>query len=233
MGMSASQARLLSITARMSDTEHKSQQLANTKIRITDQAEQVANDYANSLNKSKLTYNTFNNGNAVKMDLSSSSLKMLSNELRLKKREDNSEVPLTGNDAMKFTESELFEMIQSGEYYLETKSVVTEQAFNGMSDTERKAYSLEENADGNIFYSTWSETNSSSNTNIATEVDKYELSKAEAEYNAKTLSLKNKEKAIDNEVNKLNSEHEALKTEYDSLKTVIKDNIDKSFNMFS
>ena len=46
MGMSASQARLLSITARMNDTEFKSQQLAHSKIRLSDQAEQLSNEYA-------------------------------------------------------------------------------------------------------------------------------------------------------------------------------------------
>ena len=45
MGMAASQARLLSITARMTDVEYKSQQISNTKVRLADESEQVANDY--------------------------------------------------------------------------------------------------------------------------------------------------------------------------------------------
>ena len=42
MGMSASQARLLSITARISDIEYKSQQISNVKIRLADESEKVA-----------------------------------------------------------------------------------------------------------------------------------------------------------------------------------------------
>ena len=34
MGMAASQARLLSITARMTDVEYKSQQISNIKVRL-------------------------------------------------------------------------------------------------------------------------------------------------------------------------------------------------------
>ena len=234
MGMSASQARLLSITARMNDTEFKSQQLAHSKIRLSDQAEQLSNEYAKSLDKTKFTYTKFDNsGNQVKMDLSSSSLKMLGNEIRLRKREDNSLVDIGGKDGMQFTESELFDMIQSGEYYLETKSEITKEDFNGLSDTERKKYSPEVTDDVLASYSTWSEANSSNNSNIATEADKLEFAKAEAEYNAKSLALKNKEKSIDNEISKLETERNALQTEYDSVKSVVKDNVEKSFNIFS
>ena len=51
MGMSASQARLLFISSRMNDVEFKSQQIANQKIRLSSESEQLANDYAKSLNK--------------------------------------------------------------------------------------------------------------------------------------------------------------------------------------
>ena len=74
MGMSASQARLLSITARMNDVEYKSQQIANTKIRLSDESEQVANAYTKALNKQKFTYTDYSSGSAVKVDLDSSTL---------------------------------------------------------------------------------------------------------------------------------------------------------------
>lgn len=73
----------------------------------------------------------------------------------------------------------------------------------------------------------------STDTNFNIKHDKSGDAKAEAEYNAASLKLKNKEKILDNELNKLNTEHEALKTEYDSAKTIIKDNISRSFNLFS
>ncbi len=57
MGMSASQARLLFISSRMSDIELRSQQIANTKIRLADESEQVANNYTQALNKTMLKVN--------------------------------------------------------------------------------------------------------------------------------------------------------------------------------
>ena len=55
MGMSASQARLLFITSRQHDVEFKSQQIANQKIRLATESEQIAADYSKALNKETLT----------------------------------------------------------------------------------------------------------------------------------------------------------------------------------
>ncbi len=64
MGMSASQARLLTLTSRMNDIELRSQQIANTKIRLADESEQVANKYTAALNASKFTYTDYSSGQA-------------------------------------------------------------------------------------------------------------------------------------------------------------------------
>jgi hypothetical protein len=55
MGMSASQARLLTLTARLSDLELQAQTISNDKIRLSMQSEQASMDYSDALNKSKLT----------------------------------------------------------------------------------------------------------------------------------------------------------------------------------
>lgn len=55
MGMSASQARLLSITARMSDNENTAQSISYAKQRLADQTEQINTEYNNSLNATKLS----------------------------------------------------------------------------------------------------------------------------------------------------------------------------------
>lgn len=55
MGMSASQARLLTLTARLSDLEYSAQSISNSKIRLVDQAEDAATAYSEALNLEKLT----------------------------------------------------------------------------------------------------------------------------------------------------------------------------------
>lgn len=51
MGMSASQARLLSLTARLSDLEYQAQMISNSKIRLADEGAQASKDYELALDK--------------------------------------------------------------------------------------------------------------------------------------------------------------------------------------
>ena len=230
MGMAASQARLLSITARMTDVEYKSQQISNTKVRLADESEQVANDYTKALNKQKLTYTDWTDGKMTKISLKPSNLAQLGYALKNEKGENVSpSVPNPKYDPSKpesdtnqkfivntngkavsatISESDLYEMIQSGQFYLESLTKV---------DENNKPVRV--SVDG---------TN-----NLAIESDTTDLAKAEAEYNAKTAKINKKEKLLDNDLKALDTEHNALKTEYDSVKSLIKDNVDKTFNLFS
>ena len=55
MGMASSQARLLSLTARLSDLEYQAQVLSNAKIRLADSSSDVARRYQEALDAQKLT----------------------------------------------------------------------------------------------------------------------------------------------------------------------------------
>lgn len=55
MGMSASQARMLSLTTRMSDLEYSAQVISNDKIRLADTATAASKAYSDALDKQKLT----------------------------------------------------------------------------------------------------------------------------------------------------------------------------------
>ena len=62
MGLAAGQARLLSITARLSDNEHSSQSLAYAKQRLAQSADQITTEYNEALDATKLTVLTGFNG---------------------------------------------------------------------------------------------------------------------------------------------------------------------------
>lgn len=66
MGMSASQARLLSLTARLSDLEFQAQSISNSKIRLADESAQASTDYARALDKQK--YTVYNAGTDAYVD---------------------------------------------------------------------------------------------------------------------------------------------------------------------
>ena len=60
MGMSASQARLLTLTARIHDVEFQAQSVQNAKIQLATQQDQVYQEYLEALDATTLTYKTSN-----------------------------------------------------------------------------------------------------------------------------------------------------------------------------
>ena len=71
MGMAASQARLLSITARLTNNENSGQSISYSKQRLADQTQQITNEYNEALNTTKLTVLTgFNGAEATYTDIS-------------------------------------------------------------------------------------------------------------------------------------------------------------------
>lgn len=71
MGMAASQARLLSITARLTNNENTGQAISYSKQRLADQTQQITNEYNEALDATKLTVLTgFNGAQANYEDIS-------------------------------------------------------------------------------------------------------------------------------------------------------------------
>lgn len=64
MGMAASQARLLTITARMHDVEYQAQSIQNAKIQLATQSDEVYQDYLDALDATTLTVKD-SNGNTI------------------------------------------------------------------------------------------------------------------------------------------------------------------------
>lgn len=62
MGMASSQARLLSMTARMSNNEFEQQSIAHSKQRLADRTDQINDSYLDALNKTKYQVLTGYNG---------------------------------------------------------------------------------------------------------------------------------------------------------------------------
>ena len=62
MGLSAGQARLLTITGRKSDCEFQSMRLSHQKIALTRQLADLSNEYQNSLDQTKLIYDFYGTG---------------------------------------------------------------------------------------------------------------------------------------------------------------------------
>lgn len=59
MGMSSSQGRLLSITARLTSNEYESQQISNAKMRLATRSQEASSEYIAALNTQQILYTTF------------------------------------------------------------------------------------------------------------------------------------------------------------------------------
>lgn len=70
MGMSASQARLLSITSRLTNNELQAQLISNSKVRLATESENVTNKYMNALSSTQLMFTSYDdNGELTKVNL--------------------------------------------------------------------------------------------------------------------------------------------------------------------
>lgn len=75
MGMAASQARLLTLTARIADNELRSQTINNAKMRLAAESSQASNDYVSALNNAQYLFNSTDiNGTSIAQALNFNAL---------------------------------------------------------------------------------------------------------------------------------------------------------------
>ena len=75
MGMSASQARLLSITSRLTNNEFRAQTITNSKLRLASESEEASRQYMDALESKKLVYGVYDdNGDRTYANLTANLL---------------------------------------------------------------------------------------------------------------------------------------------------------------
>ena len=79
----------------------------------------------------------------------------------------------------------------------------------------------------------WFETSVATNTSLREVHDEENLKKAEAKYEADIYKIDLKEKQYDVDLAALESERQAIKNQMETFKTVIKDNVERTFKIFS
>lgn len=107
MGMAAGQARLLSITARLTDNELRSQTITNSKLRLADQSSAASQEYMDALNTTQLMFGVYNdNGELSYQSLTANTLLTysdLKNQYSLVN--SSGQIMLNGSDIKKYEES--------------------------------------------------------------------------------------------------------------------------------
>lgn len=107
MGMAASQARLLSITSRMSDNELRSQLINNAKMRLTTDSSKASEKYLAALNEAQMMFSNYDTaGNSQYQQLTFSNLTSYSaynNQYGLVNK--SGQLLISENDASKYTDA--------------------------------------------------------------------------------------------------------------------------------
>ena len=80
---------------------------------------------------------------------------------------------------------------------------------------------------------TITEVNVATDTNLQETSDEVDLKKAEAKYEADMRKINQKDKKFDTDLAAMEAERNAIKTEMETLKSVAKDNVDRTYKLFS
>ncbi len=272
MGLSASQARLLHLTARMHDIEYKAQNLEAQKLQMANESTQVYKEYENALNKQKVQFKHIGaDGSAVYKDASVQtlldagySIKILNgNRWYDYNNDDNAwtrfeteiqEVTFTVQNDMRAGEIfntgrndyKLAEPAAKGQtvvyaYQEATLTAEDTAAIDQLDTIDLTSVEVLRNlveagfivfekpmSDGGL-----EEVNIATDTNMQEVSDETELKKAEAKYEADMRKIDAKDKKFDTDLAAKEAERNAIKTEMETLKTVAKDNVDRTFKLFS
>ena len=123
---------------------------------------------------------------------------------------------------------EIGKAISSGTYFLMDGHENDTTWFTNMLDAGFVILSKKDPSTGNYF-----DTNVATDTNLQEVSDEKNLKKAEAKYESSMAKIDAKDKKFDTDIASLDTERNAIKTEIDTLKTVAKDNVDRTFKLFS
>ncbi len=111
MGMSAGQARLLSITARLTDNELRSQMITNSKLRLADKSSEASEEYMNALNTTQLMYGSYSSDGTLSYQELTANVLLSYGDLKNQYSlvNSNGQILLSGSDIKKYQEANSLE----------------------------------------------------------------------------------------------------------------------------
>ena len=216
MGLAASQARLLNLTRRMHDIEYKAQNLEAQKLQMANESKAVYAEYENALNKQRLEYKYIDtDGSAQFKPATFADLFALGYTFKIwgSEQEDGS-----GADW-----HEIDKVDDLATYHIKEDSnqTISNMVEAGFIVFIKKIDGID------------TEFNVATDTGLQQVSDETELKKAEAKYEADMRKINQKDKKFDTDLAAMDAERNAVKTEIETLKSIAKDNVDRTFKLFS
>jgi hypothetical protein len=250
MGLAASQVRLLSLTSRQHAIEYEAQRLQAQKLQLANESDAVYNEYLDALDATKIQYKVVeNDGSTNYNDATFAKLKDAGFMFHVGNTFTNDyatvKTALGTDEGVNITAQDSYTVLTTlvSEGYV----VVMQQKSDPDSgyewtgtqvkDVDNDALYNPEAIDpetGEAYiYHIFEEVSVSSSTKIQEVSDEVGLKKAEAQYEADMNRINAKDTRYDNELSQLETERSAIKDEIETLETVAKDNVERTFKLFS
>lgn len=261
MGLAASQARLLLLTARKSDLEYRAQCITNTEMVLAMQTEAVARKYSEAISNTAIFYTTSEGGRTVQQCLKSDNLAMLAIGYRLafnQKDANGKYIEFSQDGSAPYFEvtSPIYQLDENNKEDPNTKPTYTAgmhisyTQYDLLTDEQKAKCKKGDNQYTNAYDETElleminngtlvildsnDEVISLSGNNKFTEAYYTDDdAAAEAEYKRETASIQVKEKRLQMELNQIEAQQKACDTEIESVKKVMDKNIERTFKVFS
>lgn len=241
MGMSASQARFLILTAQKNNNEYQAQRITHERLMLAQETEGYTSVYNEKMNNTTLLFNAKTPADS---DLYNYNRKLTYDDIVRPATDENN--PGIGGRLVttsgKMVVPKLPEFDQNGlssdgltekDYFIDPEiartDVLQRTITEGIYFIALKKYTgdLEEDPSWQkVDYSNTQETY------ITETLDKTDDAAAQSDYDEMQNLFQNKDKTLELRLKQLESEHKALETEMESVQKVIKDNVEASFKTF-
>lgn len=252
MGMSASQTRVLMLTARQNDLEYQAQQILQAKLAASRQAEDAAAAYEEKISNTHFVTPHYQNGNEIKKEATPedifNSYHYFVNNLGQVVIPDDEVGDALLEEINKNPES--FGLTKVDTYdntrpSYDERTVVRDERLNAserasgaiayykealekgeLSLCRRRTIADNEKEIGHKF------TTMDASASFAEVYYTADDAAAEAEYNSITKKLETMEKKLDMQMEQIETERTAIKTEKESVEKVVKENVESTFKTF-
>ncbi len=223
MGLSASQARYLSLTARKSNVEYQIEQLTQEKLMLANQIETEASLWSDGMSVQHLYYDPKGTGS------STTDLDRLSYQIVTGSIEDGGLGMRVADSYGRIVVTALPEPMPEGktvaDYVVEPYATQADYFEDNLKTGNWFIQQIGDDGE-------WHDQSLEGSSFIYRGVDQSDFNVANAEYERKMESLERIDKKFDLQIQQLSTEQSALETEMDSIKKVIDKNIEETFKTF-
>lgn len=229
MGMAASQARLLTLTARKSDLEFRAQQITNSEMILAMQTEVAAKEYSNAMSNTKYQVNTYTSDSDKQTVWADMTAEQLFGVMGYGMRSDNGEkITLQNYEELLANGDSMAQKIQQSGMV-----VKDENGANAWTKSASVTKFFLTTVGGGLLNADGNDTSISGDENITTTYDTSDDAAAQAKYDQKMARIQVKEKQLQIDLEQIKNQQKACDTEIDSIQKIIDKNIERTFKVFS